>query len=65
VEQAVDRALVELESEAKASDDRFAELSAVTGWVKLAREQLREPGESIEAADRLVAWLRERAEEDV
>ena len=65
VEQAVDRALAELETEAKASDDRFAELAAVTGWVKLAREQLRESEESIEAADRLVAWLRERAEEDV
>ena len=36
----------------------------VTGWVKLAREQLRESDESLEAADRLVAWLTERAEED-
>jgi DNA primase len=65
VEQAVDRALTELKSEAGASDDRFAELSAVTGWVKLAREQLRESEESIEAANRLVAWLRQRAEEVV
>jgi DNA primase len=65
VEQAVDRALTELKSEAGASEDRFAELSAVTGWVKLAREQLRESEESIEAANRLVAWLRQRAEEVV
>jgi len=68
VKQAADRALAELDREARESEqveERFAELAAVTGWVKLATEQLWEPSERAAATERLVAWLRERAEEAV
>ena len=56
------RALFELETEAKESDDPRS-YSAVTGWLKLTMERLREQEARVDAAAQLVAWLRDRVEE--
>jgi DNA primase len=63
VQEAARRAVSGLEAESRGSDDSFLELAPVIGWVKLAVEELDEPGTRADAANRLVAWLAERAEE--
>lgn len=63
VREAARRALADLEAEARTSPERFAEVSPVIGWVKLAVEELDQPDTRLGAASRLVAWLAERAEE--
>lgn len=63
VREAARRAVAELEAEARSSAERFTELSPVVGWVMLAVEELDQPDTRLDAANRLVAWLAERAEE--
>jgi hypothetical protein len=63
VREATRRALTELEADARSGSDRFLEVAPVIGWVKLAVEELDQPGTRLDAASRLVAWLAERAEE--
>ena len=53
VHRAGERALHDLEAEARSSDDRALELSPTVGWLKVTLEQLPDP----EAASRLLAWL--------
>ena len=53
VRRAGERALNELEADARTSEDRALELSPTVGWLKLTLEQLPDP----DAAGRLVAWL--------
>ncbi|MDP8976405.1 MAG: DNA primase [Actinomycetota bacterium] len=53
VHRAVERALHQLEAEARASEERFPELSRTVGWLKLTLERLPDP----EAASGLVGWL--------
>ena len=65
VERAVRRRLGELQSEARVDSDHFAELASITEYLKRGMEELREPETRVEAAERLVAWLVERVEEDV
>ncbi|MDQ3574620.1 MAG: DNA primase [Actinomycetota bacterium] len=53
VHRAGERALHQLEAEARSSEDRALELSPTVGWLKLTLEQLPDP----EAVSGLVAWL--------
>ncbi|MDQ3678986.1 MAG: DNA primase [Actinomycetota bacterium] len=53
VHRAGERALHQLEAEARGSEDRALQLSPTVGWLKLTLEQLPDP----EAASGLVAWL--------
>ncbi len=53
VHRAGERALHELEAEARSSDDRALELAPTVGWLKVTLEQLP----NAEAASRLLAWL--------
>ena len=56
------RTLNALETEAKASDDPISYLPDL-GWLNLTMERLREPEARVDAAAQLVAWLRDRVEE--
>ncbi len=53
VRRSGERALSELEADARTSEDHALELAPTVGWLKLTLEQLPDP----EAAGRLVAWL--------
>jgi DNA primase len=53
VHRAGERALHELEGEARSSDERALELVPTVGWLKVTLEQLPDP----EAAERLLTWL--------
>jgi len=59
--EAAERAVSELEAEARTSQDlsRYAD---DVGWLKLAMEELRETATAPAAADRLVRWLATRFE---
>jgi hypothetical protein len=63
VREAARRAIGELDAESHASEARFVELSPVIGWAKRLVEDLDQPATRHDAANRLVAWLTERAEE--
>ena len=65
VDRAVSRRLAELQSEARVDSEHFAELASVTEYLKRGMEELLDPETRVEAAERLVAWLTERVEEDV
>jgi DNA primase len=58
------RALADLESESRLSPDAFAELSRVSALVHADLEELKDGDEGIKAADRLLAWLIERGEDN-
>jgi DNA primase len=58
------RALADLDSESRLSPDAFVQLSRMTGQVQADIEELKDPDEGIKAADRLLAWLVERGEEN-
>ncbi|MDP8991968.1 MAG: DNA primase [Actinomycetota bacterium] len=53
VHRAGERALHELEADARTSEERALELAPTVAWLKLTLEQLPDP----EGAERLVAWL--------
>jgi DNA primase len=57
--EAAQRALAELDAEARKADDPMG-YAPLIGWLKLTMEELREPETAAEAADRLVRWLVER-----
>jgi DNA primase len=63
VREAARRAIADLDQQSHASEERFVDLSPVIGWAKRLVEDLDQPATRHEAADRLVAWLTERAEE--
>jgi DNA primase len=64
VELAALRALADLESQARVSDARFAELAPLTRWLRLKIEELREPVTGVETVSGLLPWLVESAQED-
>jgi DNA primase len=64
VDLAACRALAELESDARTSDDRALEVAPITTWLRLKIEELRQPGTAVEAVDGLLPWLVEAAQED-
>jgi DNA primase len=61
-EAAALRTIVDLQVEARASEDPLDYAPAVA-WLKLTIEQLRDPETSVDAAGQLVAWLADRGEE--
>ncbi|HZQ26613.1 MAG TPA: DNA primase [Acidimicrobiales bacterium] len=61
-DRAATRVLHELEAEARTHPDRIADLSPVTGWLRLSIEELREPASRVDASARLVAWLVEASQ---
>jgi DNA primase len=63
VREAARRAIAELDAESHVSEERFVALSPVIGWAKRLVEDLDQPATRLDAANRLVAWLTERAEE--
>ncbi|HWC39512.1 MAG TPA: DNA primase [Acidimicrobiales bacterium] len=63
VDQAACRALADLESQARSSDAPL-ELAALTGWLRLKIEELRQPDAAVEAVNGLLPWLVESARED-
>ena len=65
VDRAVRRRLTDLQSEARVDSEHFAELASVTEYLKRGMEELLDPATRVGAAERLVAWLTERVEEDV
>ena len=60
--RAAAREVTRLESEARLSDERFADVARQLGWLKLQMEALSDPHERVEACRRLVAWLSGRTE---
>jgi hypothetical protein len=58
------RALADLDAESRLSPDAFAQLSRVTARVHSDIEELKDSDGAIKAADRLLAWLMERDEEN-
>ena len=58
--RAARRLLVDLQALARSSEERFAELAPVNGWLSSMIEALQEPATQEAAADQLVAWLSER-----
>ncbi|HVX19424.1 MAG TPA: DNA primase [Acidimicrobiales bacterium] len=63
VDQATERALAEVERDARMSDDPLA-FAALIGWIKLRQEELRSEGDGSQAAvKQLVAWLTEHVAE--
>ena len=60
--RAAAREVSRLQSDARQSDDRFAEVARQLGWLKLQMEALSEPQERVEASRRLVAWLAQQSE---
>jgi DNA primase len=60
VDRAAHRALVELEAEARAAPEQALAVSATVAWLQLTLADLP----SADAADRLVAWLVQWAEEE-
>jgi hypothetical protein len=63
VDQAACRALAALESQARSSDAPL-ELAALTGWLRLKIDELRQPTTAVEAVNGLLPWLVESARED-
>jgi DNA primase len=63
VDQAACRALAELESQARSSDAPL-ELSALTRWLRLKIDEVRQPITAVEAVNGLLPWLVESARED-
>lgn len=62
VGEAVNRALQDLESEARRAEDPL-EYASIVAWLKLRLEELREPETVGKAAEQLLAWLTERSED--
>lgn len=58
------RALADLDSESRLSPDAFARLSRETTRLYADFEELKDPDGAIKAAERLVAWIVERGEEN-
>jgi DNA primase len=56
-DRAATRVLHGLEADARANPERLAELSPVTGWLRLTVEQVRDPDSRVEALKGLVPWL--------
>jgi DNA primase len=63
VREASRRVIFELVIEQRVSDERAMELAPVIEWATREVESLDEPVTRLDAANRLVAWLAERAEE--
>ena len=63
LDQVVTRETAALERRTREVED-IEEAAALMGWLKLTREQLYEQATRVDAAERLVAWLAERGEED-
>jgi len=59
------RALADLDSEGRLSPDAFAQLSRVTAQVHSDVEEMNDGDGAIKAAERALAWLIERGEENV
>lgn len=59
-QEATNRALTELEADARRSDDPLAYVEAIT-WLKQRAEDLREPATARESAEQLLAWLAQRS----
>ncbi len=57
IDRAANRALRELEREARVKPDRFAEVGPSIAWLKLTIEQLREFNTTVDAATALLGWL--------
>jgi DNA primase len=64
VDLAACRALAELESDARSSDDRALEVAPLTTWLRLKIEELRQPVTAVETVKGLLPWLVEAARED-
>ncbi|HYF46501.1 MAG TPA: toprim domain-containing protein, partial [Acidimicrobiales bacterium] len=62
LEAAAARAIADLEAEMRTADDPLG-YAPVMGWIKLRTQELREPATALGAADQLLAWLVERAQE--
>jgi len=60
VAEATERALDDLEAEARHAEDPLA-YAAAHAWLKLRLDELREPATSRSALEQLVAWLTDRA----
>ncbi|HSL56663.1 MAG TPA: DNA primase [Acidimicrobiales bacterium] len=59
VQEAANRALLDLEADARHSDDPLAYVAAIT-WLKQRAEELREPDTARSATEQLLAWLTQR-----
>lgn len=59
-ERAARRLLADLPALARSSEERFADLAPVSGWLASLVEALQEPAVRGPAVDQLVAWLSER-----
>ncbi|HEX9529710.1 MAG TPA: hypothetical protein VF954_01135, partial [Acidimicrobiales bacterium] len=64
IRRAAERALADLQVEARVDPERAQQLLELTAWVKVNIEQLLEPETGVDAGRRLVAWLAERCEEE-
>ncbi|MDQ1375101.1 MAG: primase [Actinomycetota bacterium] len=63
VREAVRRAVADLIADQRTSPERAVELAPIIDWARREAGELDQPATRLNAANRLVAWLAERAEE--